>query len=109
MQSVGGLWSLPDSIRGCAVTYSPSRFVVGPKCDGLYVPLIPLQREITWDGEYQADIHGHAFANVQESRSRSLWSSWASLSSAADQYVIAAEPNQSEILKTRLLITYLQQ
>lgn len=49
--------------------------MVGPKCDGLYVPLVPLQREITWDAEYQPDIHGHAFANVQESRSRSLWSS----------------------------------
>lgn len=30
------------------------------KCDGLYVPLIPLQREITRDAEYKLDIHGHA-------------------------------------------------
>lgn len=37
----------------------------GSKCDGLYVPLIPLQREITRDAEYEPDIHGHAFADVQ--------------------------------------------
>lgn len=30
-----------------------------PKCDGLYVPLIPLQREITRDAEYEPDSHGH--------------------------------------------------
>lgn len=105
MQSVGGCWSLPDSILGCVVTYSPSRLVVGPKCDGLYVPLIPLQREITWDAEDQPDIHGHAFADVQKSRSRSLWSSGCLY---PDQYVIAAESNQIEILKKRLLITYVQ-
>lgn len=65
---------MPDSIPGCVVTYSPSRLVVGPKRDVVYVPLIPLQRGITWDVEDQPDIHGHAFADVQESRSRSLWS-----------------------------------
>lgn len=40
----------------------------GPKCDGLYVPLIPpppQQKEITWDAQYEADIHGHAFGDVQ--------------------------------------------
>lgn len=38
---------MPDSILACVVTYSSSRLVVGPKCDGLYVPLLHLQREIT--------------------------------------------------------------
>lgn len=37
----------------------------GSKCDGFYVPLIPLQREITRDSEYEPDIHGHAFADAQ--------------------------------------------
>lgn len=35
------------------------------KCDGFYVPLIPLQREITRDPEYEPNIHGYAFADVQ--------------------------------------------
>lgn len=37
----------------------------GSKCDGLYVPLIPLEREITRDAEYKPDIHGYAFGDVQ--------------------------------------------
>lgn len=37
----------------------------GSKCDGFYVPLILLQKEITGDAAYEPDIHGHAFAGVQ--------------------------------------------
>lgn len=37
----------------------------GSKCDGLYVPLIPRQREIISNAKYAPDIHGHAFADVQ--------------------------------------------
>lgn len=97
-----------DSILGCVVTYSPSRLVVGPKCDGLYVPLIPLQREITWDAEDQPDIHGNAFADVQESRSWSLWSSGCLYPARMINMSLQQNPNQIEILKTHLLITYLQ-
>lgn len=47
----------------CHLLTQPARG--GSKCDGLYVILIPLQREITRDAECKPDIHGHSFANVQ--------------------------------------------
>lgn len=43
---------------GCHLLTQPASG--GSKCDGLYVPLIPLQRVITRDAEYEPDIHSHA-------------------------------------------------
>lgn len=63
--------------------------MAGPKCDGFYVPLVPLQREITRVAEYKTDIHGHAFARV---RSQGLHP----FLKTPDQYVI--ESNQVKYL-----------
>lgn len=59
--------------------------IAGPKCDGFYVPVVPLQREITRDAENEPDIHGHAFAHVQSRGLRPFPNS-------ADQCVIVHSP-----------------
>lgn len=91
MQSIAGCWSFLDPILGffacCHLLTQPADG--GPKCDGLYVPLIPLQREITWDAECKPDIHGHAFANVKVSV---ILVFCLSLSHTSDQYVIERRP-----------------
>lgn len=64
----------------------------GTKCDGLYVPLIPLQREITRDAENEPGIHRHVFTRCPKSRSGSLWPPPFPLSISPDQYVIEQSP-----------------
>lgn len=92
-----------------AVTYSPPLPPPPPppppsKYDGPYVPLILPQREMTKDVEYEPDIHGHAFADVQ---SQGLGHGLSCRLDQSNQYV-TERCNRSEILRARLLITYLQ-
>lgn len=64
----------------------------GFKCDGFYVPLIPLEGEITRDAKNEPGIHGHAFCRCPKSRSRSLWPAARPFFNSTDQYVIEQSP-----------------